>query len=87
MNWDQAASAFIRRLKSEALASGDQRVQKQFTQFIEVAGAVADDSPVSESLLPALPLELDINGLKLSLFSVISTFGTPQDITTDELRI
>ena len=34
-----------------------------------------------------LPLELDINGLQLSLFTVMSTFGTPQDVTTDELRI
>ena len=42
---------------------------------------------IGESLLPVLPLELNINGLELSLFSVISTFGTPQDITTDELRI
>ncbi|MEO0347538.1 MAG: XRE family transcriptional regulator, partial [Pseudomonadota bacterium] len=25
--------------------------------------------------------------MSLSLFSVISTFGTPQDVTTDELRI
>ncbi|MEM9254343.1 MAG: hypothetical protein AAGA91_02785 [Pseudomonadota bacterium] len=41
------------------------------------------DSP----LLPVLPLELSIGGVELSLFSVISTFGTPQDVTTDELRI
>ena len=34
-----------------------------------------------------LPLELELGELRLSLFSVISTFGTPQDITTDELRI
>ena len=39
------------------------------------------------SLMPVLPLALNIDGLELSLFSVISTFGTPQDITTDELRI
>jgi hypothetical protein len=36
---------------------------------------------------PVSSLELNINGLELSLFSVISTFGTPQDITKDELRI
>lgn len=42
---------------------------------------------LAQSLLPVLPLELNIGGLELSLFSVISTFGTPQDITTDELRI
>ncbi len=86
-NWDQVAPSFIRRLKSEAAASGDPELQARFAQVIELA-AVPDDTPlVSEKLLPVLPLELDINGLKLSLFSVISTFGTPQDITTDELRI
>jgi hypothetical protein len=34
-----------------------------------------------------LPLELDFDGLRLSLFTVLSTFGSPQDVTTDELRI
>jgi transcriptional regulator with XRE-family HTH domain len=86
-NWEQAAAAFIRRLKSEALASGDPVVQKEFSRYIELAGPMANNNPITESLLPVLPLELNINGLQLSLFTVISTFGTPQDITTDELRI
>jgi hypothetical protein len=42
---------------------------------------------LTEALLPLVPLELNIGGINLSLFSIISTFGTPQDITTDELRI
>jgi transcriptional regulator with XRE-family HTH domain len=86
-NWDQAAPAFIRRLKSEALASGDPVVQEKFARYIELAGPLEDMEPLGPSLLPVLPLELNIDGLELSLFSVISTFGTPQDITTDELRI
>ena len=86
-NWDQAAPAFIRRLKSEALSSGDPKVEQHLARCIELAGPLADDVPLTESLLPVLPLELSFNGLQLSLFSVISTFGTPQDITTDELRI
>lgn len=86
-NWEQAAPAFIRRLKTEALASGDPVVQKEFSRYIELAGPLADNDTMTESLLPVLPLELNINGLELSLFTVISTFGTPQDITTDELRI
>ena len=86
-NWEQAAPAFIRRLRSEAFASGDPVLQAQFARYIDLAGPLDDSDPVGESLLPILPLELSINGLKLSLFSVISTFGTPQDITTDELRI
>ena len=86
-NWDQAAPAFIHRLKSEALASGDPVVQETFATYIELAGPLEDSEPLHASLLPVLPLELNIDGLELSLFSVISTFGTPQDITTDELRI
>jgi transcriptional regulator with XRE-family HTH domain len=87
VNWEQAGSAFVRRLKSEALASGDPRVQAQFARYIELAGPLAESETMAASLLPVLPLELSIDGLALSLFSVISTFGTPQDITTDELRI
>lgn len=86
-NWQQAAPSFIRRLKSEALASGDAQLRRRLAEFIALAGPLDKNDCIGESLLPVLPLELNINGLKLSLFSVISTFGTPQDITTDELRI
>ncbi len=86
-NWDQAGAAFVRRLKCEALASGDPRVQTHFARYIELAGPLVGSETIAAGLLPVLPLELNIDGLELSLFSVISTFGTPQDITTDELRI
>ncbi len=86
-NWEQAAPAFVRRLKSEAIASGDREMQAQLEQLVELAGPVGEGSALTDQLLPVLPLELSISGLQLSLFSVMSTFGTPQDITTDELRI
>ncbi|WP_299411897.1 helix-turn-helix transcriptional regulator [Acaryochloris sp. IP29b_bin.148] len=85
-NWDQVLPSIIRRLRSESLTFGDLGIQERFAQYIELVGPEGD-SESSASLLPVLPLELDINGLELSLFSVIATFGTPQDITTDELRI
>lgn len=69
------------------MASGDPGIKERFDEYIELAGPVRDDDVFTESLLPVLPLELNVNGLELSLFSVISTIGTPQDITTDELRI
>lgn len=86
-NWEQAAPAFVRRLQREALASGDPELQARFQRIVDLAGPLAHSDPLAQPLLPVLPLELNIGGLKLSLFSVISTFGTPQDITTDELRI
>ncbi len=39
------------------------------------------------SRLPVLPVVLERDGLRLTLFAVIATFGTAQDVTTDELRV
>lgn len=89
-NWDQAAPAFLRRLHSEAMATGDADMLGQFETLAALAGDVdsyGDAADVGEPILPVLPLELALGDVSLSLFSVISTFGTPQDITTDELRI
>ncbi len=86
-NWTQAAPAFVRRLQSEALATGDADMRRQLEELTELAGDLPDAPPLATDLLPVLPLELELGELNLSLFSVISTFGTPQDITTDELRI
>ncbi len=41
VNWEQAAPAFIRRLTSEALASGDPQVHERFAGYIELAGRAA----------------------------------------------
>ena len=36
---------------------------------------------------PLVPLVLGQGGVELRLISMISTFGTPYDITTDEIRV
>ena len=36
---------------------------------------------------PVMPLELARGGMTLRLFAMIATFGTPYDVTTDELRV
>ena len=84
-NFDSIACSFIRRLKREAIETGDPQV---LAKFQELAVHLDEfEEATASPLLPILPLEIDLGGTKLSLFSVISTFGTPQDITTDELRI
>jgi transcriptional regulator with XRE-family HTH domain len=86
-NWEQAAPAFVRRLRSEARSARDPALQARFQALIDLSGVAGDEQPGVENLLPVLPLEVSVGGLELSLFSVMSTIGTPQDITTDELRI
>ncbi len=86
-NANVALPLFVQRLRSEALASGETAVIAHVEALIRAAGELPETVAAPQPLLPVLPLELDIDGLLLSLFSVMSTFGTPQDITTDELRI
>lgn len=86
-NWEQAAPHFVRRLRQESQASGDRALGDKMADIIALAGVADEALPMAGELLPVLPLEIDLNGIPLSLFTVISTFGTPQDITTDELRV
>ena len=43
-------------------------------------------SPVDTALVPVLPFALEVGGQRLSMFAVVATFGTAQDITADELE-
>jgi len=84
-NWDQIAGQFMRRLKKEALDSADPAAMTRYDQLAD--HVEIPEEPFSEALLPMLPINIDLGGFKLSLCSVISTFGTAQDITADELRV
>ena len=86
-NWQQAGPSFVRRLRQEAAASGDPALQARMGEITALVDMESDEVSAAQGLLPVLPLEIDLHGTSLSLFSVISTFGTPQDVTTDELRV
>jgi hypothetical protein len=85
-NWNDAASPFITRLKKEAIESEDPSMLHRFQKIADLAGSGLVNKDTSE-LLPVLPLEFKIGEITLKLCSVISTFGTAQDITSNELRI
>lgn len=86
-NWNEILPLLVKRLRSEALASGDPEVQEKLMSYLTLVEGEPLELTTNLNLLPVMPLELAINGSSLSFFSVISTFGTPQDVTTDELRI
>lgn len=88
-NWLESTPVLIARTRREAEATGSKALHQLLEEVLAYPGIPAEwripqwDAPP----LPAMPLSLVKDGLKLNLFSVISTFGTPQDITTDELRV
>ena len=86
-NWEDAAPVFAQRLRQEAMAASDMQVRLKFESILELIDPVPPNTAFEQPLLPVMPLTLRLGDMSLSLFSTMSTFGTPQDITTDELRI
>lgn len=84
-NWDDIAPEFLRRLRNEATESGDPKVISRYESLSAYFDAPLEAT--AGALIPMLPIELEIGDLCLSMCSVISTFGTAQDITANELRV
>lgn len=86
-NWRDIAPLLWHRARKEAEALGGRDMQAVLTDLARFQEPEVLAAPREAQLLPVLPLVLDKDGLRLSLFAVIATFGTAQDVTTDELRI
>ena len=88
-NFDEAAPVLLNRTRREAAASGNQKLLALLDEILAYPGIPdAWKGPDWQAPPPpVLPLELVRGDLRLKLFSMITTFGTPQDITTDELRV
>jgi transcriptional regulator with XRE-family HTH domain len=85
-NWPMVGPRLLARLRREA--QGDLRSPS--AMLLKELGSLANCSlPDDQDRidLPALPLELSIRGATLRLFNTITTFGTPQDVGLQELRI
>ncbi len=85
-NWALVGPLLWRRAQREAQALGGQEMQAVLDELApfqdETVWAAAD-----AALIPVLPFEIAGPGVTLSVFAVIATFGTAQDVTADELRI
>ncbi len=87
-NFNETVAPFVQRLRRDTLRYSDEETSR----FFDEVKALVDDVDIADRqgdapLMPTLPLELRLGDLRIALFSVIATFGTPQDVTTDELRI
>ncbi|MEM7083933.1 MAG: helix-turn-helix transcriptional regulator [Pseudomonadota bacterium] len=88
VNFDQCVAPFVQRLHRDMLRYSDRETAAFFERVKVLTGDIGHiDLQADDALMPTLPLELGFGDVRVALFSVIATFGTPQDITTDELRI
>jgi transcriptional regulator with XRE-family HTH domain len=87
-NWPEIGPAFLQRLHREALA-GSEPTRALLDDLLaqpDVPERWKHPDP-SATVSPVIPLVLVKGDLKLELFTLISTLGTPVDVTLQELKI
>jgi len=87
VNWTHSRAALLRRLRREAAGNAGSPSETLRRKFDHDTPRASDISFLEESIDPILPLELRIGDTKLRLFNTFTTFGTPQDVSLQELRI
>ncbi|MFF5077888.1 helix-turn-helix domain-containing protein [Actinoplanes sp. NPDC000266] len=89
-NWPEVARALIRRVRREAVGgAADERAQRILTEVLAYPGvpdSLTDTDPLVP-LLPVVPVRFARDSRRWSYFSTVTTLGTPQDVTAQELRV
>jgi transcriptional regulator with XRE-family HTH domain len=83
VNWDVVAPRIWQRAIQEWEHSGNEELGR----LLKEVQLDRTHWPTEREQLPVLPVTLALGEARLSLFSVISTLGTAQDVTADEIRI
>lgn len=86
-NWGDTAPLLWQRATREAAAIGGQEMQALLDELQPQQGPETLAPRDAAPLLPVMPVIMEKDGLRISLFTVIATFGTAQDINANELRI
>jgi transcriptional regulator with XRE-family HTH domain len=89
-NWEAVADALLQRVQREAVGG----VQDPATSALVRSLLAAPDLPprlrrpnLEAPLLPIVPVSFAKDGKRYDFFSAVTTLGTPQDVTVQEIRI
>jgi transcriptional regulator with XRE-family HTH domain len=86
-NWAAVAPLLWCRAERDAELSDGEGVRQILAELRPHQDRRLLSAAEDHALFPVLPLTLARNGVQLSLFTVIATFGTALDITAEELRV
>lgn len=81
-NWPQVAHHAVQRLRTESAAQGGVEILEQVAQKLAQVPL-----PENQTIGPVVPAIYRMGETKLSLFSTIAQFGTPEDLTLADLKI
>lgn len=89
-NWPAVAETLIRRVHREAVGGvEDERTQALLAELLAYPGVAEAWRRASRDApqLPIIPVSFARDGRTFHFFSTVTTLGTPQDVTAQELRI
>jgi transcriptional regulator with XRE-family HTH domain len=90
VNWAETGEALIQRVHREAVGGvPDTRTAQLLDEVLALPGVPAAwrTPDFAATPLPLLPVEFSKDGFQLGYFSLVTTVGTPQDVTLQEIRI
>jgi transcriptional regulator with XRE-family HTH domain len=91
VNFPQWAGYLVGQLERSLALTGDpalQALRDEVHGYPNVVEALAPAEPATREDVPLLvPLTLSVGDGELSLFTTLTTFGTPRDVTLDELAV
>jgi hypothetical protein len=90
VNWDGVAEGLIQRVHREAVGGvADETTQRLLAEVLAYPGVPARWRALDPTvpLAPLVPVALCKDALSVRYFSTVTTLGTPQDITLQELRV
>ena len=89
-NWEAVVPALLDRARREAVGGVLDPATAELVRTLRARSDVAEllTAPdVSPAPGPVVDLRFDVGGTELCFFSVVSTIGTPIDVTAQELRL
>lgn len=89
-NWPDVVEALVRRVRRESIGGdADRQAHRILDEVLAYPGVPASLATLdlTTPLLPVVPVSFSRDGRRLDYFSTVTTLGTPQDVTLQELRI
>jgi transcriptional regulator with XRE-family HTH domain len=89
-NWEDVVPALLERARREAVGGVFDPATSDLVAGLRSRPDVAPllaGFDLGAALAPVIDLRFDVDGHELAFFSVVSTIGTPIDVTAQELRV
>ncbi len=89
-NWAEVVPALVERARREAVGGVYDSETAELLAALRSRPDVAPlltEPDLTTALVPVVDLRFEVDGGELSFFSVVSTIGTPIDVTAQELRV